>query len=575
MMDDPGKPPPEVLAALLERVSEAVLITDTELDEPGPRILYANRAFEKMTGYRRDEVVGRSPRLLQGPETERAVLDRVRAALEAGESFAGHVTNYRKDGESFELEWRIEPFTDRAGRLQYFVALQSDATGERARQRYSDRLELLHRIYHDVSAQGLSLDRVRQGVADVALEMTEGEAAVVEEPEDNGMVYRAAVGTAAGHEGLRLPIDRSISGLAYVRQETLVCDDAETDERVQKKETARRIGFRSAVLTPLMHQGTCYGVLKVYSGTPNIFTHEDVQTLDLASGILAGALFDAAAFEEEVERRHLLLDAVPMLIAFIDTDRRYREVNLAHEAVISRSVAEMRGMLVWEVLGLENYERLRPYLDGALRGESVSFEVTFAGLPEGERDFRGRLEPHADGSDRVDGCYLAAQDFTDLRYADIDYLTGIFNRRKFEELGRYLLQSRERNELPLSLLMLDIDHFKNVNDTFGHSVGDDVLGQFAQVIAETLRKVDVACRWGGEEFAVLLHGANLARAEASADRLLQAIRAADFGAADGVTASIGVAEARGADTLRDVQERADQALYRAKKDGRDRVRTAQ
>lgn len=134
-----------LLRAAVEASGEAILITSAELDEPGPRIEYANPAFTRMTGYAFDEVVGRSPRLLQGPETDRAVLDRVRTALGAGDGVREEVLNYRKDGSIYRVEWIITPVCDGHGRIAHWVSTQRDVTERRA---YEDRQALMVRELH-------------------------------------------------------------------------------------------------------------------------------------------------------------------------------------------------------------------------------------------------------------------------------------------------------------------------------------------------------------------------------------------------------------------------------------------
>ncbi|MEI9962395.1 MAG: PAS domain S-box protein [Limisphaerales bacterium] len=104
------------------------MITDAELDLPGPKILFVNSAFTKMTGYTAREVIGKTPRLLQGPRTDKAVLSRLRQNLENGEIFEGEAINYRKDGEEFDLEWQVAPLRDAHGHISHFVAIQRDIT---------------------------------------------------------------------------------------------------------------------------------------------------------------------------------------------------------------------------------------------------------------------------------------------------------------------------------------------------------------------------------------------------------------------------------------------------------------
>ena len=114
------------LNVLLAAMREAVVITSAALDEPGPTILYVNAAFERMTGYRSAEVIGENPRMFQGPETSRAALDAMRAALAAGGTFEGEAINYRKDGAPFMLSWAVVPIFDDFGRTVAWLSLQNE-----------------------------------------------------------------------------------------------------------------------------------------------------------------------------------------------------------------------------------------------------------------------------------------------------------------------------------------------------------------------------------------------------------------------------------------------------------------
>ena len=109
---------------LARRYAEfSVLVTEAELDEPGPRILHVNDVFTRMTGYTAEEVIGRSPRFLQGPDTRREVLDRLRSNLQAGLAFVGRTVNYRKNGEPFMLEWVISHIRDADYRTTHYICL--------------------------------------------------------------------------------------------------------------------------------------------------------------------------------------------------------------------------------------------------------------------------------------------------------------------------------------------------------------------------------------------------------------------------------------------------------------------
>jgi len=164
-----------------------------------------------------------------------------------------------------------------------------------------------------------------------------------------------------------------------------------------------------------------------------------------------------------------------------------------------------------------------------------------------------------------------------IEMAITDALTGLFNRRYMEShLGTLIEQAKSRGK-PLAVLVLDIDYFKSINDGYGHDAGDDVLRDFALRIKRSIRGIDLACRYGGEEFVVVMPETDMAVAAMVAERLRRRIAAEPFAINQAsrtipVTISIGIAAVRGGDdNAASLLKRADQALYRAKRDGRNRV----
>ncbi|MDI6746079.1 MAG: diguanylate cyclase [Rhodocyclaceae bacterium] len=159
--------------------------------------------------------------------------------------------------------------------------------------------------------------------------------------------------------------------------------------------------------------------------------------------------------------------------------------------------------------------------------------------------------------------------------ARIDVLTGLANRRAFDEVAHHEVQRALRYGTPLALVMVDLDFFKTINDRFGHHVGDQVLVDFARILAASVRGVDLAGRWGGEEFIILMPGADLDEAVQAAERMRLKVAAAPTkidGVSCGYTASFGVAAFSAREpTLDALLGRADRALYRAKDHGRNRV----
>ncbi|MBI2718898.1 MAG: PleD family two-component system response regulator [Rhizobiales bacterium] len=165
---------------------------------------------------------------------------------------------------------------------------------------------------------------------------------------------------------------------------------------------------------------------------------------------------------------------------------------------------------------------------------------------------------------------------TSIEMAVTDALTGLYNRRYLETHLNHLVEHSINRGKPLSLLALDVDYFKSINDQYGHDVGDRVLQELAGRIRASVRNVDMACRTGGEEFVVVLPSTEIAVAERIGERMRKSVAGKRFNSASegglGITISVGVAALTGADDkVEDILKRADQALYQAKRDGRNRV----
>jgi diguanylate cyclase (GGDEF)-like protein len=160
----------------------------------------------------------------------------------------------------------------------------------------------------------------------------------------------------------------------------------------------------------------------------------------------------------------------------------------------------------------------------------------------------------------------------DLEFSAVyDNLTRVFNRHSFIKIFEKL----KKKPFEKSVILFDIDHFKSINDTYGHDVGDEVLRKVAAVVRKNLRKDDVIARWGGEEFVILLPKTNKKAATVVAEKLRNAIKSVKIPQMKGrvITASFGVTEVREGESLEKVLKRADEALYEAKRNGRDRVVT--
>ncbi|MFC5576499.1 GGDEF domain-containing protein [Lysobacter niabensis] len=309
---------------------------------------------------------------------------------------------------------------------------------------------------------------------------------------------------------------------------------------------------------------------------------------------VAGVTTDDTHFKrletELLEKNALLesvLENVDACIYTKDRQRRYTYANAKMAAVVGREPADLIGRTDEELVPADIAAGWRVLDDRVFEtGEKQSGEEV-SRSPDGElRHFWVVQIPQRDSRGEVTSLVGISTDFTKFyrlkeelaRQATTDELTGTRNRRSLLETARKEFTRAVRYGHPLSVLMLDIDHFKRINDSHGHDVGDQVLKAVADAFRRELRDSDVLGRLGGEEFGIVLPNTGDEGAVAVAERLRARIDAmrlsGDWGGDITPKVSVGVACGQGASRIEDVIKRADQALYAAKAAGRNRVCTA-
>nr|WP_277345681.1 diguanylate cyclase [Halomonas bachuensis] len=297
---------------------------------------------------------------------------------------------------------------------------------------------------------------------------------------------------------------------------------------------------------------------------------------------------DYSGIVEDVTARHAaqvnqdrlthLLDASPDIVSIADADQRVVYLNKAgHEqlGILPEALSEalIAAHPLWARRLIQEkgipyaIEHGHWYAETAVLGRDG--EIPVSQLIIARRDESGKLESIATIMRDIS---QAKRYQAELEYhAGHDPLTGAFNRNRFIDLLGRERQEVRRDGRPLSLVMFDIDHFKRVNDSFGHSVGDMVLGKLVRICHALLREVDVLARWGGEEFMLLLPGTPLTGAATLAERLRRAVEEEDFAPVPEITSSFGVAELDPDEADTQCYKRLDEALYRAKANGRNLV----
>ena len=210
-----------------------------------------------------------------------------------------------------------------------------------------------------------------------------------------------------------------------------------------------------------------------------------------------------------------------------------------------------------------------------LNGKAWSGEITARSKDNTVIYVDASIEPETDSTNELLGFTGFYQDITDKKRIELlsvtDQLTGIYNRRKFELELEHELSRASRYENSLTLIVIDIDLFKQVNDTYGHQVGDKVLISVANLIKDNIRRSDILARWGGEEFIIMSTQTALAGALTLAEKVRGLLASCKMDVVGCITASFGVAEYRQNESTESLFKRADTLLYKAKEAGRNRV----
>jgi diguanylate cyclase (GGDEF)-like protein/PAS domain S-box-containing protein len=282
------------------------------------------------------------------------------------------------------------------------------------------------------------------------------------------------------------------------------------------------------------------------------------------------------------KRLKLITDNLPVLISYIDRAHNFRFGNATFEKWFGVAPSSLVGRPLADVFGQDIYQLARLHLENAFGGWAVTFEMKTA-VAGKLRILETTYIPDVQGDGSVAGVYALTHDMTRMKDVEerliqltrVDSLTGIANRRMFVDALHLAIERSRRSSGAMALAYLDIDHFKKINDTHGHAIGDEVLKEFARRLVANVRATDTVARLSGDEFVIIFEDLkNEQEVLAVAAKIADAIRAPfqASGVQLAVTASVGIALFSGqGQTHEELLANADSALYGAKRNGRDGV----
>jgi diguanylate cyclase (GGDEF)-like protein/PAS domain S-box-containing protein len=447
-------------------------------------------------------------------------------------------------------------------------------------------------MQHELAAVGLDLKAVMQRIADRTRELIAGTSAAVRLLDGDALVCGATSGAPEIQRPHRLPIANNLSGHAMRSGRSLLCLDTETDDRVDSA-LSRSRGVRSIIAVPLLHAGKAVGLLLLYGDEPDAFGERDVTMMELLSVVLSAALAHAAEFEakrdqvEALARFEATFASAVTGMVLIDLDGRVIDSNPAIQQLLGHTHPELEGRRLSEFVHPEERRETRRAYRRMIASDETSLRMQHRFLGRDDAvlwvDASASLVRDSDG--RKSFAIVMIQDITQRKKAEAalvsqaalnehqalhDALTGLANRTLFRDRIDQAVKARRRCDTPAAVMVMDLDGFKEINDSLGHAAGDDLLVELARRLQSAVRSSDTVARLGGDEFGVLLPDASGPEEVVLAVKRMQAAVEDPIvlqGLSLSLEASIGIAlypdDGTDVETL---LRRADGAMYQAKEE---------
>ena len=381
-------------------------------------------------------------------------------------------------------------------------------------------------MQRELAGVGLDLKAVMQRIADRTRELIGGTSAAVRLLDGDALVCGAVSGAPEIQNPHRLPLGDNLSGHAMRGRRSLLCLDTENDDRVDAA-LSRSRGVRSIIAVPLLHGGEAVGLLLLYGDKANAFSERDVTMMELLSVVLSAAMAHAAEFEakrdqvEALARFEATFAGALTGMLLMDLEGRIIDSNPAIQSMLGRTHGELAGRHTSELVHPEDRRKARAaFLRMVEKGHrSLRMQHRFGG-PDGTVlwvDVSASVV--ADSAGDQGFAIVMVQDITQQKTAEAallsqaelnehqalhDGLTGLANRTLFRDRIDQAIRARRRTRTRAAVLVMDLDGFKEINDSLGHAAGDELLVELGQRLSETLRGSDTVARLGGDEFGVLL-----------------------------------------------------------------------
>ena len=540
----------KLLVAALDAAANGIVITDID-----GRIEWANQAFTKVTGFSLAEAYSHNPReLVKSGHQDNAFYQSLWDTILANRVWQGELINRRKDGALYNEEMTITPLADQQGNISHFIAVKQEITARKLMEQTLRVSEEKFRSLYDSTTDAVML------------------------LDDDG-IFDCNAAT------LRI---FGCDKIDYFSQKHL----AELSPPAQPSGANSATLAKEQIATAKEKGSHLFEWFYSRANSGQIFPAEVLLNAMELNGqaIIQATVRDITERKQLESHNNLLIAALKAAangIVITNTDTTIIWVNPSFGRLTGYSLEEAVGNKTGELnkSGLQNQSFYQDMWSKLLQGQNWSGELVNK-RKDGSLYHAGlSVAPVIQGNGEISHFIGIQEDISARKeleaqlqkLATTDPLTGLYNRRIFlEQLDLEREKIRRLANYSVVLLMLDLDFFKRINDTFGHAAGDATLKTFADTVNTNLRAIDMAARLGGEEFAILLTGADKEDAHIMAERLRDQVQAIVIDHAFGpvrITVSIGATSILAADSDSEApMHRADAALYEAKEKGRNQIR---
>ncbi|GAA0786600.1 sensor domain-containing diguanylate cyclase [Marinobacterium sediminicola] len=532
----------------IEQIPSPIVITDLS-----SRIIYANPAYLARSGLMATQVVGQKPSIISSGQTPSATYRKLWSSLNRGVAWEGEFINRMGDGRERVEEALITPVRDTDGRVASYFAINTDVTEKREYERRLFRYrEIVNASEELMALLDPDLNHIQ---VNSCYQRYHGRS----RSEIEGQPLSAFYDEKLFSELILPRLDEALQGSSFVLEAWL-----------EFAGLGRR--FCRITANPIKGESECVESL--------VFNLADMTERKLSE----------EALQSSEERFRALSEFSPIGIFEADSGGRNIYANRYLGEMVGRTLNQLQEEGWAGFLHPDDLEYVMNGWRKLIKQQISSWqcEARMLAHEDEPRWFRcavRRYEGASEGELRYIGMVLDIteqvkhRDALERKNAELellsttDNLTQLANRARIEDLLAQGVHRYERHGAGFAVIMLDIDHFKQVNDTCGHAVGDQVLRQLAELMRENTRLTDCPGRWGGEEFMIICPDTDLEGAHRLAENLRHRIEQVKFPVIGQRTCSFGVAAIRPGDQERELLKRADDALYRAKHNGRNQVVT--